>query len=204
MFRKMKIHLYSIQEEKRLKELEKNGCLVASSNDYSPEHEEAYKWMTNQMKIRLRQPQGEELHPIWSWYQFYDAKKRKPDLRKTSHLPPGTKGIRIEFSKKRDEVLLSDFILWHFPLSYKDYIGKNEKDAIRFAKKLKKYNLENESFQGLPTNLKNEIKESWSKIFDMKFEDKYFTNRFEEKMIQACCWRINIDEVIKIDKFIAR
>ncbi len=200
----MKIKLWTIQNQQKLDELEEKGYLISTTNHNSPEWEEEYKWMAKQMIINIGEPKKEEKYPIWSWYQHHDSNHRRPDLRRIAHLSRGTKGIRIEFLKDKKDVLLSDFELWHFPLCYKGYIGKNEKDSDRFEHLLKKQNLELELFEKLPIALKEEIEQSWQRVFDLNFNDKYQTSAFEENMIQACCWRINKEEIIKIDKFIAR
>lgn len=56
----------------------------------------------------------------------------------------------------------------------------------------------------MPKEIQNEIESSWNKIIDMELDKKYFTKSRDEKMIQACCWEIKNEEIIKIDKFTAR
>jgi len=56
----------------------------------------------------------------------------------------------------------------------------------------------------LPSRIQNEIRKSWLRIFDLDFEDDSFTCKSDEKRIQVCCWEIKNDDIIRIDKFIAR
>jgi len=163
-----KIKLWSIQHKDKLKELEANKFLICLENKYSKEWEKEYRWMANEMKNKIGLPKNKNQYPIWAWYQYHDSRHRKPDLRRGGHLPTGTEGIRIEFEKPSNEVLLSDFILWHTPLSYKSYIGKRQR------------------------------------VFDMNFGDGDYADKKDEKMIQACCWQINENEIRKIEKFIAK
>ncbi len=127
-----------------------------------------------------------------------------PDLCKRGHLPIGTDGIRIEFEKDKNEVLLSDFILWHYPLCYKSIIAQNKIERDKFELKLKNLKLDKSTFEGMPHQIQDEITESWENIFDLNFEYKYYTNKKDEKMIQACCWDIKDSEMVKIDRFKAR
>ena len=203
-YNEMKIKLWSIQEEHKIDEITSTGKLVCFENKLSKEWENEYRWMRRQMKKRIGKYEVKNQYPIWAWYQYQDINKRKPDLRRSGHLPSGINGIRIEFEKNKNEILLSDFILWHYPLSYKSIIAKNEIEHDKFELKLKKLKLDKATFEELPRQIQNEIKESWEKIFDIDFKDEYYTNKKDEKMIQACCWDIKEDEIIRIDKFNAR
>ena len=156
------------------------------------------------MKTKIGLPKIKNQYPIWAWYQYHDSKHRKPDLRRNGHLPKGTKGIRIEFDKPTNKVLLSDFILWHSPLSYKSYIAENEKEREQFENKLIKLRIEGVSFQKLPKKIKTEIENSWQRIFEMNPKDENYTDKKDKKMIQACCWQINKSEIRKIETFIAK
>lgn len=200
----MKLQLWTIQEESKIHELSSSGRIICTKNDHSKEWENEYQWMANQMEKRIGKPDVKNQYPIWAWYQYKDKENKRADLRKSGHLPKGTKGIRIEFKKDINEVLLSDFVLWHYPLSYKTFIASDEKELIKFEGKLKQLELDKVNFSELPTEIRNEIIGSWDKIFDLKFEEKYYTNKIDKKMIQACCWEIREEEIVKIDKFIAR
>jgi len=182
-----KIKLWSIQHKDKLKELEANKFLICLENKYSKEWEKEYRWMANEMKNKIGLPKNKNQYPIWAWYQYHDSRHR-----------------RIEFEKPSNEVLLSDFILWHTPLSYKSYIGKNEEDHEQFEKKLRELKIENVTFLNLPNRIRSEIEKSWQRVFDMNFGDGDYADKKDEKMIQACCWQINENEIRKIEKFIAK
>ena len=99
--------------------------------------------MMNQMEKRIGKSEIDNQYPIWAWYQHQDISKRRPDLRKSGHLPIGTAGVRIEFEKNYQQVLLSDFVLWHFPLSYKSIIAENKTEYHKFESKLHQLKLDN-------------------------------------------------------------
>ena len=200
----MNTTLWTIQEETTLEKLLSTGEIVCTENKNSLEWDKEYMWMAKQMKEKIGNPSNKNQYPIWSWFQHESSKKRKPDLRKSGHLPTGTKGVRIEFSKISTEVVLSDFELWHYPLCYKNYIALNATDRKRFETKLKMLNLEDKPYNKLPKAVKLEIENSWLQIFNMNFEYKYYTRKYKDKMIQACTWNIQKEEILKIEKFVAK
>jgi len=198
------MRLWSIQEASKLDEIRSTGKLTCLGNKFSLEWDNEYKWMIKQMSEKIGSPTKNNQYPIWAWYQYQDSKHKKPDLRRSGHLPSGTNGIIIEFEKEIGNVLLSDFVLWHYPLSYKAIIAKNEEKCEEFELKLKTLKLDKTKFINLPKNIQREIEISWQRIFDMDFENEYYTHPKKEKMIQACCWEINEVEISKIDPFKAR
>ncbi|WP_276391889.1 DUF3841 domain-containing protein [Eudoraea chungangensis] len=165
----------------------------------------AYDWMTHQMELRLGKKPKPRCYPIWAWFQYTDAKHKKPDLRYSGHLSPKTEGVRIEFVKSKKEILLSDFMLWHYPLSFKTYIGINEIDLLQFEELLKSKSLEQVDYNQLTSDYRNKISKSWERIFDLDFtgNDYYSVPRID-KSIQATFWSLNIDEVVEVKQFIAR
>ncbi len=200
----MKLKLWSIQEANKIDEINSTGKLVCTENKFSIDWDNEYKWMMNEMEKRIGSPDLDHQYPIWAWYQHQDINNRRPDLRRSGHLPNGTSGIRIEFEKNSEEVLLSDFVLWHFPLSYKSIIAENEFENDQFELKLDRLKLDKTEFKDLPAQIQLEIENSWHRIFDMEYENEYYTNPKNDKMIQACCWEIKQEEIVKIDKFTAR
>lgn len=188
----MKVKLWTIQNEKGWNELQTKGVLIPEGKHIDfPEWKEGYFWLKSQMIQRIGPPKHKHQFPIWAWFQYEDKNKRKPDLRKSGHLPSGEIGYRIEIEKEESEILLSDFVLWHWPLCYKDYIGNSEEEAIKVDKEEIVYS-------------EDEIKKSWEKIFDMNFDVEYYILPFAEKKIQVTFWDLKIEDVIKVDKFTAR
>ena len=48
------------------------------------------------------------------------------------------------------------------------------------------------------------IERSWEKIFDLSWENDYYTHKNEDKCIQATLWRLEIENVIDIKEFVGR
>ena len=196
------MRLWTIQESIFLKELEVSGTYRCRSINFPPEWGVAYNWMIKQMNIQLGLPKYKDQYPIWAWSQYWNATKRKPDLRKSSHLASGTQGLRIEFEKNENEVLLSDFMMWHMPLN-DFFLAMNERADDLYDDEIKNYNLERKSHQ-LPKHLIKKKEASWQAIFDLDLVNDYYSEKREEKSIQGCLWEIKAEEIIKIDHFTAR
>lgn len=198
----MKIRLWTIQDASGWNELLSKGVLIAKEEFVDPDFKSGYDWMRFQMNEQIGHPCEKDQYPIWSWYQSVNEKKKRPDLRESHYLTQGTTGYRIEIEKAPEDVLLSDFELWHTPLSYKSFIADSELEFLEFEQELLR-EFGTDSFLELPKNVKRRVEKSWEKIFDMGFDVKYFAKPFAEKQIQATFWELNIDDIIKVDKFIA-
>ena len=198
----MEVKLWTILNEKAYKVLIEHQYLSAHVQVLDSDFKEAYDWMRNQMIGRLGENESTEQFPIWAWYQAHHIDKRKPDLRYSGYLMPGETGYRVEFKKKEHQVLLSDFELWHCILN-KTYIPKSVEDCKEFEDINRKY-LDANSFNTYPKSLKSKIEKSWQVIFDMSFCAKDIGLPFNKKQIQATVWDLKLQEVVKIDTFIAR
>lgn len=200
-----KVTLWTIQHINFYRKLLKEKMIYAS---FRPEIESefipGYNWLMTQMEIKIGQKPSHTHYPIWAWYQWNGIKQARPDLRYSSHLYKGTHGVRLTIQKDIRDILLSDFELWHSPFYYKDYIASNHLQEELFEQKLKKQNLENIRFEQLPPHLKKEIEESWQLIFDINKSAPNYLNDINTKSIQATFWSLNLDEVMKVEEFIAR
>lgn len=195
----MKIKLWSIQNECGWHELNTKGVLRGNKDYVDKDFKEAYDWMKIQMKQRIGSPNHPNQYPVWAWYQHQNAKKKKPDLRTSAHLPSGSVGYRIEIEKNATDVLLSDFDLWHTPLAYKTFIANNEKERLEFESLFSDLD-----YQNLPAHAKKQVEKSWEKIFDMHFQFAYYAEPYPKKIIQATFWELHHHEIVKVDKFKAR
>lgn len=122
--------------------------------------------------------------PIWAWAQYDSAKKKRPDLRCTGHLPKGDKGVLIEIEKSDSEILLSDFSLWHYVLN-KWYLPESMEKDNEEATEIEKV-------------------DSWVRIFDLSFCPEDISEPHEHKRLQATFWSIHPAEVVSVTNFVAR
>lgn len=93
------------------------------------EFDKAYQWMIEQMKLKIGMPPKGVKTPIWAWYKR-NYKHKRPDFRWVRDFDDE---VCIEFEIPDDEVLLSDFMAWHFVLGDFCYSQiDDEKESKRF------------------------------------------------------------------------
>lgn len=90
--------------------------------------------------------------------------------------------------------MLSDFELWHFVLNYWSIHDSNFTEKY-FDTELAKLNIKFQEKDKYPDYIKDKIEKSWQKIFNISDPNK---------SIQANFWELNANDIIKIDKFIAK
>ncbi len=196
--------LWTIQSLERYQKLLKEKEIRGEGKYIDEDFKNGYDWMVKQMQKRIGENYKLGSYPIWAWYQYHSKQRKKPDLRRSGHLGKGQKGGRLTIEKKEQDVLLSDFILWHNPLTYRSKISNTEKEDEEFQKRLKNLELSNIDFYNYPIEIKEEIINSWDKIFDLNFDCSFWTYPKDFKIIQATFWKLELKEVINVDYFTAR
>lgn len=195
--------LWTIQPIEWYEKLVKEQCIFGLKQYIEPDFSQAYQWLMNVMDEKIGQRPHPECYPIWSWYQYTDFKKKRPDLRSCAHLPKGTKGVRLEINKKESEVLLSDFHLWHHALNYWK-INDCEEESEAFDRLLQSKNIKFIEKENYTEEIKQQVIQSWDKIVDMNYRNEYAAQPFERKSIQATFWSLSLQEIISAKEFIAR
>lgn len=192
----MTITLWTIQDYDVLDNMQKTGFLYGNPDFVDEDFMEPYRWMIEQMKIKIGNKPSCNSVPLWAWYRW-EGKKKRPDLRHVAHLPTGTKGVRIEFLIDDSLILLSDFMNWHCVLNY-CYLEETDEEFDDFEKKLEKEGLSCCLEKPLPhAGYHNEIVKSWEKIFNVDLSDT-------ESSIQATFWELPLKNVVDVKEFIAR
>ena len=156
----------------------------------------AYEWLARRMDEKIGGRPFPGAMPLWAWRQW-SGKRARPDLRSSGHLPKGERGVRIEFEIDSALVVLSDFNLWHFPLNYW-YTGESEEDSESFDAEMAARGLDPYA-QNLPDSVRRRIEDSWERVFDLDSG-----RGRSENCIQATLWRIPLDAVASVKKFVAR
>ena len=196
--------LWTIQHIDAWSAFQKNGFLQAEPQYIDQYLVQSYDWMVKNMKRAIGNPPKNIEYPIWAWAQYENQDKKKPDLRSSAHLPKGSEGVRIEFEINENNILLSDFDLWHYVLNYW-YLPKTEKDRVMIENILNDNGYYFYEKNPIPNiNYHNLIKQSWDKIFDIEWEEKEITSLNTEKSIQATFWELKLDNVINVTQFVAR
>jgi len=196
------MQLWTIQTEEAWRALNQRGYLRCRRNDADRDFLPAYDWMVSQMLTRIGQPAKRVSLPIWAWYQYDNHRQKRPDLRHSTLLPPGTRGHRIEFTIPDHDVLLSDFELWHYVLNYW-YLPQSERDADEFSARHESLRC---SWSNPPhkQRVNDMIRTSWDRIFDLTWSNEYIAATRMNKSIQATLWQFDLAQVKTVDSFIAR
>jgi len=196
--------LWTIQSLPAWEELQRHGLLQTDprcvDNNFLP----AYRWIADQMGLRLGCRTSLESLPLWAWYQWQDEEKPKPDLRSRGHLPKGQKGVRITFEHSEESVLLSDFDLWHYILNYW-YLPASLEDGEAFEAELAGHGLS--FFESKPLSnpvYHKHIQDSWERIFNLSWTEEDLSLPFPQKSVQGTFWELRIDQVKEVKVFTAR
>jgi hypothetical protein len=185
--------LWTIRVAAEVEILKRRGRLIASNQWIPRGYDQAYRWMANQLSVRVGPPPAGCHYPLWAWYQWAGACRPRPDLRTRAHLPKGQRGVRITFEADPAQILLSDFDGWHAVLNH-HYLPKNDSDAAVFEQKL-------ESVGNQCMNeIKLEIEQSWQCIFDLGQSSK----NAAKLSIQAVLWELRLAQVREMYFFTAR
>ena len=141
------------------------------SNDYSfilEDFDIPYKWMYSQMTNRIYEFDDSM---IWVW-------TKRPDLRCSGYLEKGKKGVLLEIEISEDNVLLSEFDLWHLPLM--DITVEIYEDE------------------------QIEKKVSWERIFDLELCSKLNEVNIEDLTLQGVTSKVPLSNVKLIKEFVAK
>jgi hypothetical protein len=197
--------LWTIQKEEAWEKLQELGYLVATIDNIMEESwVSAYLWMTNQMKKRLGPPPYADCYPVWTWYQWENAKRKRPDLRAGGHLSKNARGVRIEFECHENSALLSDFELWHYVLNYW-YLPESLAEGEAFELQLERQGLSFFDTKPLPNLEYHErMVKSWDRIFDLDWIEADLSSPRDQKSIQATTWQLSIDQVRSCKHFKSR
>lgn len=204
--------LWTIQSLERWQRLEREGVLRAYR--FEPEFycTPVFEWMRQQLRNRVGPPPDEGLYPIWAWYQWSNAKARRPDLRFSGHRSRGERAVRMEIGVASDDVLLSDFSLWHFPLNLSPIPeqAEDEESDDMFEKRLQEAGFNRPiSFDDFESVMQHaelgpSFRKSWEKIFDLDWCCPGLSDPKDGKRIQAVFWELRRENVRCVDFFTAR
>ncbi|MBE5821494.1 MAG: DUF3841 domain-containing protein [Clostridiales bacterium] len=188
--------LVTFQTIEALKELINNGYIECNEKYINmPKIGYAYNWITEKMNERILSNGAK--YPIWVWVKV-----------KNRICPPKVKGkpvkgfeVKITFNKPENQVFITDFRRYSFVLN-NIYIPKDKKAKETFDNKLKQYNITKQELEAYVRK---------DKYFEHRQDKEYLNickeirNSFdrcitkESDILQGCVWRINLDEVEKIE-----
>jgi hypothetical protein len=200
----LEVILWTIQTAEAWQTLQRKGVLRPESHHVEQRFLESYKWLVTQMCQRIGPQPADCDFPVWAWYQWYDCRRPRPDLRFGAHLPKGTEGFRLEIELSHSQVLLSDFELWHYVLNY-HYLPESEEDGEAFDAELEQTGLCPCTTKPLPHRQYDQrVRDSWLRIFDLGWSAKAIASPMEDKSIQAVFWELQVEQIKSAQRFIAR
>lgn len=180
--------LWTVRPASDYEILERDGVYRTDPTLVDEHRLTAYYWIAGELAKRTPPPPDVVL-PVWAWYHAHGAKRPKPDLRQSGHLPKGKSGVRIEFTIPTEMVLLSNFDGWHSVLN--DWCFSLTDEEYEHYECLA---------QTLPPNEFHQIKQqTWQKIFDLTLIPDPAIYE-----IQAVFWELRLDWVQQVDFFTAR
>lgn len=187
------MRVWTIQPVEVLERVEAEQVLYADPTYILEEFRHAYDWMHVQMERRIPGYQGH--YPWWGWHS------PRPDLRRSGHLPRGSRGVRLELELDPHEVLLSDFDAWHAVLN-QGYLALSEEEDEAWYRQFEAAVPERWAWP-LPEPWRSAILFSWERIFDLKVlaASEYWRG---EHYIQATFEALRLADVRKCTPFVAR
>lgn len=146
----------------------------------------AYRWMSEQMERRIPSGKPERAQsPFWGWAQYGNSRKvYRMDQKQYSP----EEYVLLTLDIPEDQLLLSDFDLWHYPLNG---------CACTDSRELRK--CQGQDFLSLPEDLRNAIMKSWERIFDLRTQDRFQRRKRRNRYIQATFWQIRREWIANND-----
>ena len=159
-------------------------CDPDGSTMIEMEFQEKYKWLCGKMTERIGPPPEGVVLPVWAWYR-QNGKHAKPDLRSErwgyGHGDEDYTCIELEIPD--NQVLLSDFDLWHSVLNNWLISYTEEED-----------NEIHEYYDNLPSEEQViYMEKNWDRIFDVSLLDNDWICRGE--WVQATFWELRKDMI---------
>ena len=173
--------VYTVQKLTTYKLMREQGYLTGNFK-YAMDPE-SYKWMMDQMEKRLPNYKS-EVPPIWVW-------ERRVNRNEQGLFKKGTKGVILKLDIPKENILWSPFEEWHSilnegPITF-DELEYNEFDKRGY--------------------LLHEIKETWERLFDMDWLEsrpKEWAGNFDDEWMQGVTPKITMDQIVKVERFIAK
>jgi hypothetical protein len=197
------MRLWTILGQPAWEVLNERGSLVCDDETLGDqEFLPAYRWMMSQMQDRIGPPPPGAQLPLWAW-QRYDGRRLKPIARR-DWAPRGVKLWRVEFHVPDEQVLLSDFILWHFVLNGSFLPNTRGEHDAYFAEFDPDGGLGFQPTKDWLARKDAVIEASWSGIFDLDWYRPYVNSPPHQQRIQACFWRLDQHQIRRVDTCISR
>lgn len=117
--------------------------------------------------------------------------------------------VQLTIDLPNDQVVLSDFDLFQFCLMF-CFIPSDERqermfEEACFKERMRESDLQLDDLQSPAlSRLRQQAEQSWQKIFNLSFWNTSLYGDPRRRTIQAAFWELRIEQVRKVQKFIAR
>lgn len=205
------MRLWTIQHYSAYETMLETGIIAANEEHLFCQDDlrYAYNWISHKMIEANILPSNKIHYPVWAWYQW-EGKRKRRDMRESGYAMRGEKIVQLTIEADDQDVLLSDFDLFHYPLNYW-YLPLDEADDATFERDyknagftwhdLKDFQIQSEEM----LLLRAKIIKSWDRIFDLgRQDDGWLYGSNETKSIQATLWQVNLEQVVTAEVFIAK
>lgn len=193
------MRLWTFQTTEFYENLQKNGIAYCDRESwFCQEYRAMYDWMADQMREYIGNPPNPEMrYPLWAWYQYISRKKPKPPVSPNMLASNQKEGVMLEIEIPDDEVLLSDFGLWHVPLN--GYPISDDKRLLKRLKVFRELNGGSCDFEDYPEVFQHDIMVTWSAIFDLRTKlGKCVAKAMWNRSIQACFWELKLEQIVNV------
>ena len=195
------MRVYTIQTVAFYEELMRNGVVYCNrESECCLDSKVQYDWMAEQMRKRVGEPPRPEIkYPIWVWYQYISKKRPVPTMSSKDMEKEETEAVMLELEVPDNQVLLSNYFIWHLPLSHWAICNKNEdKQLYKELGEYEKAHGKCYEMHEYPENIQRKIIATWERVFDMNLHDPYIvTCRRQNRSIQGTIWLLR-KEWIKV------
>ena len=191
------IKLVTFQSMEAFKELVSKGYLEADERYINIQKMgPTYEWVIENMNVHVPNEHKTKF-PLWCWVRF-----------KNGICPPKRKGepvkgfdVKITFEKAREDVFITDYRRYSFLLN-NIYIPDSKLDKELFEKTLEMKKITTDELRAVVRPDKYTSKRT---DIDFLYVCEKIRNSFDKcicedsDVLQGCVWRINFDEVSKIE-----
>jgi len=149
----------------------------------------AYDWMKESMDSAGLPGRKPGITPWWCWISLW-GERVKPSAEGSQ---PGD--VLLELSLPKDQLLLSDFYMWHAPLNY--WCMLDEPESTQFEAELAAADLSLYDDVPVPEPFHSRVQAGWNQIFSLDLKND-FTYDFEAKTIQGVFWSLRPEFVVGV------
>lgn len=202
--------IWTIQTQHVWKQLQATGelstnttLLIGDLGSLWQQTQVPYEWLAQQMSKRISPRPEPNAFPPWGWYQYNGINHKRPDLRHPGHVARGMAAVRLAVEISTQDLLLSDFNLWHAPLNLQ-YLAASKREEQHWEKQLKARDAQCLSYLALPHELRLAVQNSWEHIFEVDRPNHYWETTPDNSSIQATFWRLSLDQVQEVTHLTGR